>query len=658
MKKIFLALFSLMIASGLVAQNQLVIPDTLTGTTINLQIQNGTKQFYPGTITQTMGINGNILAPTIILRKHQSVTMNVTNNLADTTTIHWHGMHVAPENDGGPHIIIKPGTTWSPTFEVMDHASTHWYHPHLHHKTYDQVQMGIAGFIIVRDSLESAINLPRRYGIDDFPLAIQTRAIDGNNQIITTHTALDTSLMVNGTLKPFLNAPAQIIRFRVLNGSPERVYNLGFSDNRSFHVIGGDGGLLTAPVSLTRVIIAPGERIEILVNLSANQGQTIQLMNYGTEIPNANYGARQPGMGPGQTIAGYTTNALNGANFNILAIHVGAATTNPVTTIPTSLITHTPWVESSANLTRPFRFGTMGGINGPFTINDAHYDMEVINERVPFNNTEIWQLTNQTPIAHPFHIHNVPFYILTINGAAPPAHMRGRKDVVLVPGGMGVVRFITKFEDFYNDTLPYMYHCHMLTHEDDGMMGQFLVQAPCNLISAQPSNINAGVNDNIQFTVAVNDTVGTTYQWQTNTGTGFVDLQNVGQYTGVTTSRLNVAAVSLTNNNQQFRCKVKSTTCEITSQTAILNVGSTGLARNQTIQFDMFPNPANDQLYVKLKQQGDVHITITNLIGQHVLTQDLFEIDNAIDIHSLKSGVYFVTIMQHNVSTTVKLIKQ
>lgn len=658
MTKIYTVL--MIVVFGLVAhaQNPLVIPDTLTGSTINLQIQTGTKQFYPGNITQTMGINGNILAPTIILRKHQSVTMNVTNNLTDTTTIHWHGMHVAPQNDGGPHIIIKPGTTWSPTFEVLDHASTHWYHPHLHHKTYDQVQMGIAGFIIVRDSLESAINLPRRYGIDDFPLAIQTKAIDGNNQIITTHTALDTSLMVNGTWKPFLNAPAQIIRFRILNGSPERVYNLGFSDNRNFHVIGGDGGLLTAPVSLTRVMIAPGERIEILVNLSANSGQTVQLMNYGTEIPNAHYGARQPGMGMGQTIAGYATNPLNGANFNILAIHVGAATSNPVTTIPTSLITHTPWVESSANMTRPFRFGTMGGINGPFTINDAHYDMSIINERVPFNNTEIWQLTNQTPIAHPFHIHNVPFYILTINGAVPPAHMRGRKDVVLVPGGMGVVRFITKFENFYNDTLPYMYHCHMLTHEDDGMMGQFLVQAPCNLISAQPSNVNASVNDNIQFNVAVNDTVGTTYQWQTNTGTGFVNLQNVGQFSGVTTSTLNVAAVSLTNNNQQFRCKVSGTTCEITSQTALLKIGSTGLQQEEWMPFAIYPNPANDMLHIQLENGQTAQVVITNIIGQKMGAQSITQANSAMDIHALSQGIYFVTISQGNLSQTIKLLKK
>jgi len=119
--------------------------------------------------------------------------------------------------------------------------------------------------------------------------------------------------------------------------------------------------------------------------------------------------------------------------------------------------------------------GPTGMLNGPFQINGLGYSMELINYEIPINNTEVWQLTNQTAIAHPFHIHDVQFYILDINGNPPPANMQGKKDVVLVPPTGGTVRFITKFEDFANDEVPYMYHCHMLSHEDDGMMGQFIV---------------------------------------------------------------------------------------------------------------------------------------------------------------------------------------
>jgi len=299
----------------------------------------------------------------------------------------------------------------------------------------------------------------------------------------------------------------------------------------------------------------------------------------------------------------------------------------------------------------------MGGINGPFTINNAHYDMDVINERVPFNNTEIWQLTNQTPIAHPFHIHNVSFYVLTVNGNPPPAHMRGRKDVVIVPAGMGVVRFITKFEDFYNDTLPYMYHCHMLTHEDDGMMGQFIVKSPCNLVVSQPNNINTTINSNISFTVTPSDTNDISYQWQTNNGTGFINLQNAGQYTGVTTNTLSVNNISTSNNNQQFRCLVKNLTCETFSVIATLTVGTVGTNEVESIIHNLHPNPASSDISLHFKKQGSAHIKITNLVGQTVIEQPTDNIHHSIDISGLNSGVYFILVEQNSFKQVFKFIK-
>lgn len=477
-------LFLLGFSAPVFGQNPLFIPDTLTGSSINLTLQHGTVNFYPGNATQTMGVNGNLLGPTLILNKNQTVTMNVTNNLMDSSTIHWHGMHVAPENDGGPHIVIPPGTTWSPVIPVLDWAATHWYHPHLHMHTNEHVQKGIAGMIIVRDATEAALVLPRKYGTDDIPVVMQTKAFDANNQIIV-ESALDTSLMVNGTIDPYVNVPAQVVRLRLLNGSSERSYYLGLSNNQTFYAIASDGGLLSAPVAMTRLFISPGERAEILIDLSALQGQNIQLMNYGADqvgFPAGNYGSFQPGMGAGQTIPNYTLNPLNGANFQILDLHVIAPTANPVTTIPTALVSHTPWLEANANATKTLTFSpvNMGptAIQGPFTINMMPFDMMMINYTIPFENTEVWTLQNNSPISHPFHIHDVQFYVLDINGVAPPAHKAGRKDVILVPSGGGTVRFITKFEDFHNDTLPYMYHCHMLTHEDGGMMGQFIVASP------------------------------------------------------------------------------------------------------------------------------------------------------------------------------------
>jgi bilirubin oxidase len=485
MKKLIfvIALFPLSLA----AQNPLLIPPTLSGPTIDLDLQYGSMNFYPGQATETMGANGNILGPTLVLNRNETVTINVTNNLTDSTTIHWHGMHVSPENDGGPHIVIPPGQTWSPEIPVLDWAATYWYHPHLHMHTNDHVLKGIAGLVIVKDDIEGALVLPRTYGIDDIPLVIQTKEFDANNQISLIDNALDTALMVNATLDPFVAVPAQVVRFRVLNGSSMRTYNLGLSNGQTFYQIGSDGGLLEAPVSMTRLKLSPGERAEILVDFAGMTGQHVQLMGYAatlTDFPAGTYGSPQPGMGAGQTIPNYTLNPLNNTNFQIIDFEVIAQTAAPVTTIPATLVAHTPWQEADADpsqaKTLTFSPVNMGptAIQGPFLINMMAFDMMMINYYIPFESTEIWTLSNETPISHPFHIHDVQFYVLDINGAAPPLNQRGRKDVILVPGGMGTVRFITKFEDFHNDTLPYMYHCHMLVHEDTGMMGQFIVNSP------------------------------------------------------------------------------------------------------------------------------------------------------------------------------------
>ena len=461
------------------AQNPLNIPPTLSGPTINLTLQNGTTTFYSGVVTNTMGANGNLLGPTLLLKKDSLVSIFVDNQLGEPTTIHWHGMHVAPQNDGGPHSVIAAGSIWNPQFTVLDKAGINWYHPHLHMQTDKHVSKGIAGLIIVEDAEELALNLPKTYGVDDFPIVMQTKGFDALGQI-EVHTELDTSVMVNGTVDAYVDFPAQVVRLRLLNGSSQRVMEIGFSDNRAFDLIGTDGGLLAAPVNLTRYRMAPGQRADILIDLTGDFGQNFQLMSFGAELPNAIYGAAQPGMGPGATssLVGYVDNVLNGNNYSFLDINVVAQTGSPITTVPTSLATFTPIAEGTENITRNLTFtsgGGMGNLAGPFLINGTSFDMMVIDYIVPPDNIEIWSLTNETPIAHPFHIHDVQFFILDINGVAPPPELQGYNDVVLVPAGMGNVRFIAQFTDFVNDTIPYMFHCHMLTHEDMGMMGQFLV---------------------------------------------------------------------------------------------------------------------------------------------------------------------------------------
>ena len=461
-----------------VAQNPLFIPPTLSGNNFNLDVQMGTTQFWPGINTPTYGVNGNLLGPTLVVEKDSEITIHVTNHLNSTTTMHWHGLHVPAIYDGGPDQEIPIDSTWTVHFPVLNNAGTFWYHPHGLGKTDLQVSRGIAGFIIVHDSTEATLNLPSTYGVDDIPLVIQSKAFDVLHQIAIA-TEFDTLMMVNGTVNPATNLPAQIVRLRLLNGSSMRSYNVGFNNNMFFYQIATDGGLMQSPVMLSRLVIAPGERAEILVNLSPYLGQTIGLMCFNSTLPTGIYGATTVGNGMSQ-IPNYNLNPLNGSDFQLLKINVTAQTPNPVLTVPSSLVNFTPWNNLQSTVNRTFTFAPLqSGINdsviGPFAINGVQFSMDTVNIITYKNTQENWTITNNTLIAHPFHIHDMQFYVYDDNGNTSVPTLQGWKDVVLVMPQTSV-KFVTRFTDYTNDTVPYMYHCHLLHHEDDGMMGSFIVR--------------------------------------------------------------------------------------------------------------------------------------------------------------------------------------
>lgn len=460
------------------SQTAIPIPDTLSGNNIALTMHQDTVQFFSGQATQTLAFNQYAyLGPTLILNNGQNVSITVNNQIGDTTNVHWHGLHVSPTNDGGPHIMIMDGMSWNPQFTVLDKASTYWYHPHFHGKTAEHAIKGAAGIIIVRDNDEAQLNLPRRYGVDDFPIIVQSAQLDSNNQFMPFGMQ-DSTVLVNGVranygYSAYLNVPAQVVRLRLLNAAGERTFNFGFTGNMPFKIIGSDGGLLGAPVNATRIRVSPGERYEILLDLSSMNGQSIYLMSYGSELPTGVQGGPTMPMPPGNPPM---DSPLNGVDYNILQLNIGNPSANPVTSIPATLVTVTPIPASQSNITRSIEMTAinMMAMDGPFFFNQQLFDMERIDYYIPIDNTEIWELTNSTMVAHPFHIHDVQFYVLDRDGNLPPVYERGRKDVVLVLP-QETVRFITKFETFTDTVVPYPFHCHILMHEDDGMMGQFLV---------------------------------------------------------------------------------------------------------------------------------------------------------------------------------------
>ncbi|MBS1647906.1 MAG: multicopper oxidase domain-containing protein [Bacteroidetes bacterium] len=454
------------------AQNTIPIPDTLVGSNFSLTMHRDSMQILPGKITQTLAFNAHhFLGPTLILNKWQAAAFVVTNHIGDTTTLHWHGMHVPAKDDGGPHSPILNNGTWNPSFTILNKAATYWYHPHFMGKTAEQAIKGASGLIIVRDSEEATLPLPRKYGIDDIPLIVKCLQLDSNNQFMPRGMQ-DSTLLVNGVTNAQYNLPAQVVRLRLLNGSGERTFNFGFTANKTFYVIGNDGGLLSAPVPVTRIRLSPGERAEILLNLNAMNGQTLYLMSYASELPTGVQGGPTMPMASGPPM----NSPLNGINFNILKLNVIAPTANPITLIPSSLVSVTPYTQSQANTTRSITFtaDSMTVMDGPFYFNHLLFDMMRIDYRIPLNNTEIWTLYDSTMVAHPFHIHDVSFFVLDRDGNPPPPEERGWKDVVLVQPSE-TVRIIMRFTTFSDSTIPYMYHCHILMHEDDGMMGQFEV---------------------------------------------------------------------------------------------------------------------------------------------------------------------------------------
>jgi FtsP/CotA-like multicopper oxidase with cupredoxin domain len=422
---------------------------------MDLNAGEGSKTFLKGVRTPTLGYNGSYLGPTIRTTRGERILINVENSLDEVTTVHWHGLHVPAEMDGGPHQRINPGEIWKPTFTVNQNAATLWYHPHPLGKTGEQVYRGLAGLFIVEDEISRSLPVPKNYGVDDIPLIIQDRRFfsDGSFAYVrgmpdVMHGVIGDLLLVNGDVRPYLEVGRNLVRFRALNGSNSSIYRVRLSDESRFHQIASDGGFLEKPVSMTHLVLSAGERAEILIDFSQyGEGSRLVLI----------------------------VDEINGASFQALQIRVTGQGHNRLA-VPSRLTKVEPIPVSNVAKTRRFVMQTMGR-GGRLSINGRKMNMGRIDEVVKLGDTEIWEVSNRSmgmmQLPHSFHIHDVQVQILSRDGKKPPENERGWKDTFIVWPGE-VVRFAAVFEDY---TGIYMYHCHFLEHEDDGMMGQFEVSA-------------------------------------------------------------------------------------------------------------------------------------------------------------------------------------
>jgi len=447
---------ALALETGLLVEttgNPLRFPPVFTGGTITLAETDVTV--WPGTTTRVIGMNGSYPGPTIKVRRGTTFSATVLNQLTENATVHWHGL-VAPEAmDGHPKDPIVPGASFTYTFPIIQRAGTYFYHSHAHMLTAGHVYKGFTGLFIIDDDNEIPLGLPR--GDYDVPLVIQDRRTVDRPQFTYAPTMTDVmngylgdTVLVNGTPDAYFEVSRTLYRFRLVNGSNARVYKIGFADNHPFHIIATDGGLKDTAVQATSFFLAPGERVDILVDFSSYAlNQSVMLKS----LPFTGGGGSQ------------------GIELNILRFDV-TGTQSSGGIVPPTLPPISYYNPADVVRTRSFTLTMAMGGGGMHRINNLTYELNRIDYEVPGNDLEEWRIINGTTLFHPMHVHGVLFQVLSRNGSTnlPPSDI-GWKDTVLVNPGE-TVRVLVKFSH-YNGI--YLFHCHNLEHEDDGMMLNFRV---------------------------------------------------------------------------------------------------------------------------------------------------------------------------------------
>ena len=440
------------------------------GNAVNLKVMSDRHAFVRGKPTRTYGYSAPILAPVIRMRRGDEIEMTVENALDTVTTVHWHGLLVSGDNDGGPQQLIRPGGRWHPVLKIDQPAATLWFHPHPHHDTARQIYMGLTGMIIVDDGTDARLGLPRTFGIDDLPLILQDRSFApdgsieyGTDGLAIVYGARGDTVIVNGAIAPMAEVPPGLVRLRLLNAANAQNFELRFSDQRTFHVIASDGGFLPAPVALTQLTISPAERFEVLVDFA--DGKAVALES-----------------GPDEEMGIFGRLAPDGSADYVPVMRFEPTTTKPIVKdMPARLVESS--VPSQAAAVRRRQFIVNSGICMNRTqagehadmvaltgINGQTFDMDRIDLETSLGTSEIWEVLS-AGMAHPFHIHGALFRILSISGAPPPAHLAGWKDIVLVEDR---AELLVTFNQLATRQHPFMYHCHILEHEEAGLMGQYM----------------------------------------------------------------------------------------------------------------------------------------------------------------------------------------
>lgn len=468
------------------------------GGAFDLSIQQGETRIVPTAVTRTFGYSGSMLGPVVRVKSGQTVKANVTNRLPVESSVHWHGLFV-PSAVDGPFNPIPAGQSWSPELKITQPAATTWFHPHPHGDTARQTYMGLAGLLYVEDGSAETFNLPRDYGVDDLPVVLQDRNFGSDGQLIydrspmaLMHGSRGEVILVNGAIRPVARPPAGLVRLRLLDGANARNFRLAFADERVFHVIANDAGWLAEPIPMKEIEISPGERYEIIIDLS--DGRTADLLT--SPDHNGRFGESMSERAKG-FIAG-----LRARRELVLRLEPGPAGSRPKRDLPKRLqdpghpdiaksvrrrsftldsmmMANMPAMRGGGAMSNAGHGGASATASGTgasggmlMGINGKTYDMSRIDAEVTLGRQEIWEIVS-TEMAHPFHIHGATFQTLTKGGKQAASHEAGIKDTVLVENR---AELLVSFRQPSTRAKPFVFHCHILEHEELGMMATYLSQ--------------------------------------------------------------------------------------------------------------------------------------------------------------------------------------
>ena len=449
--------------SAAVLEDTLVMPpvlkniSTVPGTVeVNLVAAPARLALLPGHVTDAYAYNGSVPGPTLDVHEGDRVIIHFQNDLPEATTIHWHGLHIPADMDGSPLRPIGAGKQYDYKFTIpRGTAGTYWYHPHPDVRTGYQIAMGLYGAIIVRDANDPLpASLPEKLLIlsdnrflpDGSPDIADPHSLQG--QIDRENGREGNVLLVNGQVMPVIRIRSgEVQRWRVVNVSAARIYRLAIPGHTLLHV-GDDGGLFEKPRELSEFLLANSERVELLIRGigAPGSGATLQTLPYDRYDP-------------------HTRPANWDVTHDLLSLRYSDAAPMSPPSLP-SVMRVVSALDTSRVTARHVIVLSQELING------KTMDMNRVDVRSRLGATEIWQIENVVTMDHPFHLHGFQFQLLDRDGVPEP--YRSWKDVVNVPKHQ-TVRLIVRFDDFPG---KWMFHCHILDHEDHGMMGILEVRPP------------------------------------------------------------------------------------------------------------------------------------------------------------------------------------